>query len=216
MNKMSKATSTSKTIETYVDGARVPTSTVRGQDIFNPATGEVTAHVGYSNASDVADEVVEKSGSRANTLLNGSGMTPASEVGPIVSDAADDGFFLGASLLDHVTPDMTIYKEEVFGPVLACVRVNDFEDALHLIKSHEFRNGESCYTQDGNVARELDRRVEAGINVPIPVPMTRHGVAGWKKKRAWRHARLQPSGRAVLHQTKIHHAALACQHLQGC
>ncbi|WEK32776.1 MAG: CoA-acylating methylmalonate-semialdehyde dehydrogenase [Candidatus Pseudomonas phytovorans] len=95
-----------------------------------------------------------------------------------------DGFWLGATLFDHVTPDMSIYREEIFGPVLACVRVRDFTEALKLVNDHEFGNGVSCFTRDGNVAREFGRRVEVGmvgINVPIPVPMAWHGFGGWKK-----------------------------------
>lgn len=95
-----------------------------------------------------------------------------------------DGFWLGATLFDHVTPDMSIYREEIFGPVLACVRVRDFAEALKLVNDHEFGNGVSCFTRDGNVAREFGRRVEVGmvgINVPIPVPMAWHGFGGWKK-----------------------------------
>lgn len=95
-----------------------------------------------------------------------------------------DGFWMGATLFDHVTPDMSIYREEIFGPVLACVRVPDFATALKLINEHEFGNGVSCFTRDGNVAREFGRLVQVGmvgINVPIPVPMAWHGFGGWKK-----------------------------------
>lgn len=99
-----------------------------------------------------------------------------------------DGFWLGATLFDHVTPDMSIYREEIFGPVLACVRVRDFAEALKLVNDHEFGNGVSCFTRDGNVAREFGRRVEVGmvgINVPIPVPMAWHGMASAVGKRAY-------------------------------
>ena len=96
----------------------------------------------------------------------------------------DNGFWLGGTLFDHVTTDMKIYKEEIFGPVLSCVRVNDFAHAVDLINAHEFGNGVSCFTRDGNVAREFARRIQVGmvgINVPIPVPMAWHGFGGWKK-----------------------------------
>jgi malonate-semialdehyde dehydrogenase (acetylating)/methylmalonate-semialdehyde dehydrogenase len=95
-----------------------------------------------------------------------------------------NGFWLGGTLFDHVTPEMTIYKEEIFGPVLSCVRVKDFAAALDLINSHEFANGVSCFTRDGNIAREFGRRIQVGmvgINVPIPVPMAWHGFGGWKR-----------------------------------
>jgi malonate-semialdehyde dehydrogenase (acetylating)/methylmalonate-semialdehyde dehydrogenase len=96
----------------------------------------------------------------------------------------EEGFWMGGTLFDHVTPDMRIYKEEIFGPVLSCVRVPDLQAAVDLINAHEFGNGVSCFTRDGHVAREFGRLVEVGmvgINVPIPVPMAWHGFGGWKK-----------------------------------
>ncbi|MDP3761380.1 MAG: CoA-acylating methylmalonate-semialdehyde dehydrogenase [Ramlibacter sp.] len=96
----------------------------------------------------------------------------------------DNGFWIGGTLFDNVTPDMKIYKEEIFGPVLGCVRVKDLAAAVDLVNSHEYGNGVSCFTSDGNVAREFSRRVQVGmvgINVPIPVPMAWHGFGGWKK-----------------------------------
>jgi malonate-semialdehyde dehydrogenase (acetylating)/methylmalonate-semialdehyde dehydrogenase len=79
---------------------------------------------------------------------------------------------------------MRIYKEEIFGPVLACVRVPDFATAVKLVNDHEFGNGVSLYTSDGGIAREFTRKVQVGmvgVNVPIPVPMAWHGFGGWKK-----------------------------------
>ncbi|MDO9313863.1 MAG: CoA-acylating methylmalonate-semialdehyde dehydrogenase, partial [Burkholderiaceae bacterium] len=96
----------------------------------------------------------------------------------------ENGFFTGGTLFDHVTPDMKIYKEEIFGPVLAVVRVPDFAAAVKLVNDHEFGNGVACFTSDGNVAREFARRIQVGmvgITVPIPVPMAWHGFGGWKK-----------------------------------
>ena len=96
----------------------------------------------------------------------------------------EQGFWLGGTLFDHVKPEMKIYREEIFGPVLACVRVQTFAQALDLINAHEFGNGVSCFTGDGNVAREFARRVQVGmvgVNVPIPVPMAWHGFGGWKR-----------------------------------
>jgi malonate-semialdehyde dehydrogenase (acetylating)/methylmalonate-semialdehyde dehydrogenase len=96
----------------------------------------------------------------------------------------DNGFWLGGTLFDHVTTDMKVYKEEIFGPVLSCVRVKDFGEAVQIINDHEFGNGVSCFTRDGNVAREFSRRIQVGmvgINVPIPVPMAWHGFGGWKR-----------------------------------
>ncbi|WP_418317444.1 CoA-acylating methylmalonate-semialdehyde dehydrogenase [Piscinibacter sakaiensis] len=96
----------------------------------------------------------------------------------------ENGFFTGGSLFDRVTPEMSIYRNEIFGPVLACLRVADFAAALELVNANEFGNGVACFTSDGNVAREFSRRVQVGmvgINVPIPVPMAWHGFGGWKK-----------------------------------
>ncbi|OJA05287.1 CoA-acylating methylmalonate-semialdehyde dehydrogenase [Halomonas sp. QHL1] len=95
-----------------------------------------------------------------------------------------DGFWMGGTLFDQVTPEMTIYKEEIFGPVLVCVRVPDIATAIQLINDHEFGNGVSCFTESGTVAREFGRRIQVGmvgINVPIPVPMAWHGFGGWKR-----------------------------------
>jgi len=99
-------------------------------------------------------------------------------------EGCGDGFWMGGTLFDHVTPEMRIYKEEIFGPVLGCLRVATFKEAVDLINAHEFGNGVSCFTRDGNVAREFGRRIQVGmvgINVPIPVPMAWHGFGGWKK-----------------------------------
>ncbi len=96
----------------------------------------------------------------------------------------EQGFWMGGTLFDHVTTDMKIYKEEIFGPVLSCVRVPDFATAVQIINDHEFGNGTSCFTRDGNVAREFARRIQVGmvgINVPIPVPMAWQGFGGWKR-----------------------------------
>jgi malonate-semialdehyde dehydrogenase (acetylating) / methylmalonate-semialdehyde dehydrogenase len=96
----------------------------------------------------------------------------------------ENGNFLGGCLFDDVTPSMRIYKEEIFGPVLSCVRVKDFSEAVELVNGHEFANGVACFTRDGNVAREFARRIlvgMVGINVAIPVPMSWHGFGGWKR-----------------------------------
>ncbi len=114
------------------------------------------------------------------TLLADGRRFDASSAGP----GCEQGFWMGGTLFDHVTPDMSIYKEEIFGPVLSCVRVPDFGQAVQLVNDHEFGNGVSCFTSDGNVAREFARRIQVGmvgINVPIPVPMAWHGFGGWKR-----------------------------------
>jgi len=115
----------------------------------------------------------------AQLLVDGRNFQGA-QAGP----GCDQGFWMGGTLFDHVQPSMKIYKEEIFGPVLSCVRVPDFGSAVQLINEHEFGNGVSCFTRDGNVAREFGRRIQVGmvgINVPIPVPMAWHGFGGWKR-----------------------------------
>lgn len=104
--------------------------------------------------------------------------------GALAGTGCDNGFWIGGTLFDNVTPDMKIYKEEIFGPVLGCVRVKDLAEAVKLINDHEYGNGVSLFTRDGNTAREFSRRVQVGmvgVNVPIPVPMAWHGFGGWKK-----------------------------------
>ncbi|MGE0801256.1 MAG: CoA-acylating methylmalonate-semialdehyde dehydrogenase [Lautropia sp.] len=163
---------------------------------------------------DVADRILPVLAERARALKIRNGMEPDAEMGPIVTGQARDrieqaieagvqegaalvvdgrgckvpgheqGFFTGGTLFDRVTPQMRIYREEIFGPVLCCVRVADLREAIDLINAHEYGNGVACYTSDGNVAREFARRIQVGmvgINVPIPVPMAWHGFGGWKR-----------------------------------
>lgn len=163
---------------------------------------------------EVADKIVPRLAERARKLVVKNGMEPDAEMGPVVTQQAleriegyiatgveegatlvvdgrglkvaghEKGFFTGGTLFDHVTPEMRIYREEIFGPVLSCVRVKDFAEAVQLINDHEFGNGVACFTRDGNVAREFGRQIEVGmvgINVPIPVPMAWHGFGGWKR-----------------------------------
>lgn len=163
---------------------------------------------------DVGDKIVPRLAERARVLKIGNGMQPGTEMGPIITreaverienyiqigidegaelvvdgrghtvDGHENGFFTGGTLFDNVTPEMRIYQEEIFGPVLSCVRVADFGTAVDLINEHTYGNGVSCYTSDGQIAREFGRRIQVGmvgINVPIPVPMAWHGFGGWKQ-----------------------------------
>lgn len=101
----------------------------------------------------------------------------------VTDGAHDDGYFLGGCLFDHVTSAMRIYQEEIFGPVLCVVRAATFDEALGLANSHEFGNGVSIYTRDGDAAREFVQRVQVGmvgVNVPIPVPLAFYSFGGWK------------------------------------
>ena len=96
----------------------------------------------------------------------------------------EGGFFLGGCLFDHVQPSMRIYREEIFGPVLAVVRVPDLAAALELVNTHEFGNATSIFTASGAVAQRFSQAVQAGmvgVNVPIPVPMAFHSFGGWKR-----------------------------------
>jgi malonate-semialdehyde dehydrogenase (acetylating) / methylmalonate-semialdehyde dehydrogenase len=125
----------------------------------------------------IENGVEESSKTGAKLLVDGRGFK-SSEAG------CEQGFWLGGTLFDHVTPDMKIYREEIFGPVLSCVRVKNFGDAVSLINNHEYANGVSCFTRDGGIAREFARQIQVGmvgVNVPIPVPMAWHGFGGWKR-----------------------------------
>ncbi len=96
----------------------------------------------------------------------------------------ENGFFVGACLFDHVTPEMDIYKTEIFGPVLSTVRADSYETALKLAMDHEYGNGTAIFTRDGDTARDFVNRVNVGmvgVNVPIPVPLAYHTFGGWKK-----------------------------------
>ena len=163
---------------------------------------------------EVADTLIAKVLERAQKLRIGSGLDDGVDIGPLVTAQHRDrvagyieagvrqgarllldgrqglpahcgnGYFLGASLFDHVTPAMSIYQDEIFGPVLCVVRVPTFADAVALINSHPFGNGVSLYTRDGGTAQAFVNRVRVGmvgVNVPIPVPMAWHSFGGWKQ-----------------------------------
>jgi malonate-semialdehyde dehydrogenase (acetylating)/methylmalonate-semialdehyde dehydrogenase len=160
---------------------------------------------------DAGDRLVDAIASRLPKLRIGAGTDPDSEMGPLVTrehrdrvadyiaqgadagatvvvdgrdaDVPADGFFLGVTLLDHVTTDMSVYTDEIFGPVLCVVRAESYADAVKLVNRHEFGNGVAIYTRDGGAAREFQFEVEAGmvgVNVPIPVPVAYYSFGGWK------------------------------------
>ena len=160
---------------------------------------------------DVADRLIPELTSRIANLTIGDGTDPASEMGPLITREAKervegyvagaeaegatvivdgreakfegDGFFTGVSLIDHVKTDSKVYLEEIFGPVLAIVRVDSYEAGLEIINSHQFGNGTAIFTRDGGVARHFEFEVEAGmvgVNVPIPVPVGAFSFGGWK------------------------------------
>ncbi|NIG15615.1 CoA-acylating methylmalonate-semialdehyde dehydrogenase [Pantoea sp. Cy-640] len=96
----------------------------------------------------------------------------------------EEGYYVGGTLFDNVTPEMVIWREEIFGPVLSIMRASDFDSALQLVNSHEFGNGSAIFTSNGHTAREFVHNVEAGmvgVNVPVPVPMAFHSFGGWKR-----------------------------------
>ena len=163
---------------------------------------------------DIGDELVSRLAKKAEALKIGPGMDKSSEMGPLVTkqhlekvkgyvdlgvkegaklvlDGRDlklqgyeNGFYIGGCLFDNVTTNMRIYKEEIFGPVLSVVRVKTFEEATKMINEHEYGNGVSIYTRDGDAGRTFASKIQVGmvgINVPIPVPMAFHSFGGWKR-----------------------------------
>ncbi|MFC7052185.1 CoA-acylating methylmalonate-semialdehyde dehydrogenase [Hansschlegelia quercus] len=160
-----------------------------------------------------ADALIERLIPKVRALKVGPGTDPEAEMGPLVTaqhrdkvssyidkgvaegaeilvdgrglklQGYEDGYFLGGTLFDRVTEDMTIYKEEIFGPVLCVARAADYASAARMINSHEFGNGVAIFTRDGDAAREFAHDIQVGmvgINVPIPVPMAFHSFGGWK------------------------------------
>jgi malonate-semialdehyde dehydrogenase (acetylating)/methylmalonate-semialdehyde dehydrogenase len=163
---------------------------------------------------DVADRLVPRIRERIRTLRVGPGSDPASEMGPLITrehcdrvrayverggaegatllddgrgvrvEGHDRGFFLGPCLFDHVTPEMSIYTDEIFGPVLGIVRAATYEAALELVNANSYANGVAIFTNDGGAARRFQHEVQVGmvgINVPIPVPMAYYSFGGWKQ-----------------------------------
>lgn len=176
---------------------------------------------------DIADELVEKLADKARNLKIGNGAELGLDMGPLISKehhakvkgyvdtgvaegatlvvdgrdfkvaGCEDGYFLGGCLFDNVTPEMTIYKEEIFGPVLCVVRVDDYATAAKLINDHEYGNGTSIFTRSGAVARKFTHDIQVGmvgVNVPIPVPMAFHSFGGWKRSLFGGHHMHGPEG----------------------
>ena len=159
---------------------------------------------------EVAEPLVRAISDRIDNLKIGPGMQPDSEMGPLISkehrtrvvdyinsgeaegatvvcdgrvhSPEQKGFYVGATLLDNVTTDMEVYRDEIFGPVLSVVRVQSFDDALDVIAKNQYGNGVAVFTRDGGAARQFQKNVQAGmvgINVPIPVPVGYHSFGGW-------------------------------------
>ena len=156
--------------------ARAKTLVIKNGVNLDAEMGPIVTQAAHERITGYIDVGVAEG---ATLLVDGRTFT-----GKDAGAGCEAGFWMGGTLFDHVTPDMRIYKEEIFGPVLGCVRVGTFAEAVDLVNAHEFGNGVSCFTRDGNVAREFSRRIQVGmvgINVPIPVPMAWHGFGGWKK-----------------------------------
>ena len=174
-----------------------------------------------------ADALVEAMAARVRALKINNGMLSGAEMGPVITAAAkqriesliaegvaqgaqlvvdgrnyvvpghEQGFFTGGSLFDHVTPDMSIYQQEIFGPVLCVVRVPDMAAAAELINQHEYGNGVAVFTSDGGTAREFVRMIQVGmvgVNVPLPVPVAFHSFGGWKRSLFGDHHIYGPEG----------------------
>jgi len=163
---------------------------------------------------NIGDKLVDELSKKVESLKVGPGLDKNSEMGPLVTkdhlekvksyvdlgvkegaklvvdgrniklQGFENGFYIGGCLFDQVKSNMRIYKEEIFGPVLSVVRVKDFASAINLVNEHEFGNGTSIYTRDGDVARTYANKIQVGmvgINIPIPVPMAFHSFGGWKR-----------------------------------
>ncbi|THC43943.1 CoA-acylating methylmalonate-semialdehyde dehydrogenase [Massilia sp. Mn16-1_5] len=176
---------------------------------------------------DAGDKLVATLAERTKKLKIGDGMGEGMEMGPVVTQAArqrierligegveqgatlvvdgrghkvagrENGFFVGGTLFDHVKPEMSIYQEEIFGPVLCVVRLPDVGSAVELINANEYGNGVAVFTRDGGVAREFVRQIQVGmvgVNVPLPVPMAFNSFGGWKRSMFGDHHAYGPEG----------------------
>jgi malonate-semialdehyde dehydrogenase (acetylating)/methylmalonate-semialdehyde dehydrogenase len=176
---------------------------------------------------DAADELLPKVRERIDGLTIAPGDVKGAQMGPLVTqqhldkvtsyvaagetEGADllvdgrsiavqgfnDGFFLGPNLFDNVTTDMSIYTDEIFGPVLSVVRVDHYEDAITLINDNQYGNGTAIFTNDGGAARKFQNEIQVGmvgINVPIPVPLSFYSFGGWKDSIFGSHAIYGPEG----------------------
>ena len=184
----------------------------------------ISALIGVGRA---ADELVEATSARISKLDVGPGDRPGVDMGPLVTrehmervrsyidagvaqgatlvadgrdlvvDGHEGGFFLGPTLFDRVGPDMSIYTDEIFGPVLSTIRMDHFDQAIDLINKNPYGNGTAVFTNDGGAARKFHREVQVGmvgVNVPIPVPLSYYSFGGWKDSIFGSHAIYGPEG----------------------
>jgi malonate-semialdehyde dehydrogenase (acetylating)/methylmalonate-semialdehyde dehydrogenase len=176
---------------------------------------------------DAADRLVPKLEERIAKLRTGAADDPESEMGPLITSEHRDhvlsciesgvdegatlvsdgrslrvpdhekGFFVGPTLFDHVEPEMRIYREEIFGPVLCIVRAEHFTDAIDLVNSNAYANGTAIFTNDGGAAQRFQRAIQVGmigVNVPIPVPLGFYSFGGWKSSLFGAHSIYGPDG----------------------
>ncbi len=176
---------------------------------------------------EAADAVIAKLLPKLDALKVGPGDDPISEMGPVITpdakariesyidkgvaegatllrdgrgevvESAPEGYFVGATVFDNVTTDMSIYTDEIFGPVLSIVRAKDYNEAVEMINQHEYGNGTAIFTRDGDAARDFTHRIQigmVGINVPIPVPLAFHSFGGWKRSLFGDHSIHGPEG----------------------
>jgi malonate-semialdehyde dehydrogenase (acetylating)/methylmalonate-semialdehyde dehydrogenase len=176
---------------------------------------------------ETADRLVERLVPRVQALKVGASDDPQAEMGPLITkqhmekvlgyidkgveegaelcvdgrglklQGYEDGYFVGGTLFDRVTPEMAIYREEIFGPVLSVARAADYQAAVDLVNNHEYGNGTAIFTRDGDAARAFADAIEVGmvgINVPIPVPVAYHSFGGWKRSLFGAHSIYGPEG----------------------
>jgi malonate-semialdehyde dehydrogenase (acetylating)/methylmalonate-semialdehyde dehydrogenase len=180
---------------------------------------------------DAADELVERLRAKALAVKVGPGLEPDSEMGPVVTAAArdrvvdyisrgegdlvvdgrelridGDGFWVGPTLIDNVSTDMSVYTDEIFGPVLVVTRVETLDEAIELINRNSFANGVAIFTASGQAAREFQRKIQVGmigVNVPIPVPMSFYSFGGWKQSLFGDHHIHGPEGERFYTRAKV-------------
>ena len=148
--------------------------------------GAIHVGDGLDTKNDMGPLVTAQHLSRVKQYVDegvASGATLVADGRGVSANGSRDGFFLGPCLFDHVRPEMTIYRDEIFGPVLSVVRADSYDEALALINDNPFANGVAIFTSDGGAARRFQSEVQVGmvgINVPIPVPMAYYSFGGWK------------------------------------
>ncbi len=188
----------------------------------------------------VADPLVDAIAARIPKLVVGNGADAGTDMGPLITEEHRDkvasyvgagetagasvvvdgrtsprpssGFFLGATLLDDVRVDMSVYRDEIFGPVLSVVRVDSLHDAIELINANQYANGTAVFTRDGGAAHKFQSEIEVGmigINVPIPVPVSYYSFGGWKASLFGESHMYGPEGICVLHPRQGRHVAVA-------